>query len=145
VSRSSSRRLRAGSDVGPGLGENGAKGLTDEIEVLLLADQGRGQLNDRIAPVVGAADQPGVEKGAGQEAAQKALRLVVVEGLPGVLVLDQLDAVEEALALTSPTIGRSLRPSSTARKSAARVATLPTRSSFSMRSRLAKATAVDTG
>jgi hypothetical protein len=57
-------------------------------------DQRRGELDDGVAAVVGAAVEPGVEQRLGQEAAQQALGLVVVEGLLGGLVLDQLDAVE---------------------------------------------------
>ena len=60
------------------------------------ARQRWGQLHHRVAPVVGAADQPGFVEGAGQEAPQQSLGLVVVEGLPGVLVLHHLDAVEVA-------------------------------------------------
>ena len=51
-----------------------------------------------ITPVVGPADQPGLEEGAGQEAAQQPLGLVVVEGEARLLVLDELNPVEEARA-----------------------------------------------
>ena len=61
-------------------------------------DQRRGELDHRVAAVVGAAVQARVEQRLGQEPAQQPLGLVVVEGLPGVLVLDQLDPVEVALA-----------------------------------------------
>jgi hypothetical protein len=75
--------------------------------MLRAAGQGRGKLDHRVAAVVGAADQAGVEQRVRQEAAQQPLRLGVAERLLGVLVLDQLDAVEVAVAPTSPTIGRS--------------------------------------
>src|SRR5882672_2214557 len=81
-----------GSDLGPGLGEDRAQDLLDLVEVLLGADQRRRELDYRVAAVVGAADQAGVEQRVRQEAAQQPLRLVVVERLLGVLVLDELDA-----------------------------------------------------
>ena len=46
-------------------------------------DQRRRELDDRVAAVVGAAVQPGVEQRLGQEAAQQPLALVVVERLAG--------------------------------------------------------------
>ena len=49
-------------------------------------------------------------------------RLLVVEGLLGGLVLDELDAVEVPSPRTSPTIGRSSSFSRVARKSRARCA-----------------------
>ena len=61
-------------------------------------DQRRRELDDRVAAVVGAAVQPGLEQRLGQEPAQQPLALLVVERLLGGLVLDQLDAEEEALA-----------------------------------------------
>ena len=66
--------------------------------MLLVADQRRRELDDRVAAVVGAAVEAGVEQRLGQEAAQQPLALLVVEGLLGGLVLDQLDAVEVAVA-----------------------------------------------
>src|SRR5215469_14758022 len=75
------------SNAGPGLREDGAQDLLDQVEVLLRADQRRGQLDDGVAAVVGAADQAGVEQRVRQEAAQQPLGLVVVERLLGDLVL----------------------------------------------------------
>jgi hypothetical protein len=66
--------------------------------VLLAAGQRRGELDDRVAAVVGAADQARVEERGGQEAAQQPLGLVVAERLTGCLVLDQLDPVEVPVA-----------------------------------------------
>ena len=71
-----------------------AQRLLDHVELGLADDQRRRELDDRVAAVVGPAVQAGVEQRLGQEAAQQPLGLVVVEGLLGGLVLDQLDAVE---------------------------------------------------
>ena len=51
---------------------------------------------DRVAAVVGAADQAAAVELAGEEAAQQLLGLLVVEALLRLLVLDQLDRVEVA-------------------------------------------------
>src|ERR1700678_702247 len=80
----------------PGLGEDRAEDLLDLVEVLLGADQRRGELDHRVAAVVGPADQPRVEQRVRQVPAQQPLGLVFVEGLLGRLVLDQLDPVEVA-------------------------------------------------
>ena len=82
----------------PGLGEHLAQDLLDLVEVRLVADQRRGELDDRVAAVVGTAVEPALEERLGQEAAQQPLGLGVVEGLLGRLVLDQLDPVEVAVA-----------------------------------------------
>src|SRR6185437_5639490 len=84
----------AASDARPGLTQHGAQDLLDLVEVLLAADERRSQLYDRVAAVVGPADQPGVEQRLGQETAQQPLGLLVRERLPCDLVLDHLDAVE---------------------------------------------------
>src|ERR1700761_1336943 len=83
-------------DSGPGLCENRAEDLLHLVEVLLGADQRRGEVGHRVAAVVGAADESRVEQCVRQEPAQQPLGLVVVEGLLGGLVLDQFDAVEVA-------------------------------------------------
>ena len=54
-------------------------------------DQRRRELDHRVAAVVGAADQAVLVQRAREEAAQQQLRLLVVEALLGLLVLDQLD------------------------------------------------------
>ena len=66
------------------------------LELLGVGDQRRRQLDHRIAAVVGAADQATLVELAGEEAAQQLLRLLVVEALLGVLVLDQLDRLKVA-------------------------------------------------
>src|SRR5207302_7549506 len=66
----------------------------DLVELLLAGDQRRGELDDRIAAVVGAADQAAPVELAGEEPAQKLLRFGGVEGFLGVLVLDELDRHE---------------------------------------------------
>src|SRR3712207_471274 len=85
------------SEEGAGLGEHLAEDLLDLVEVLLAADQRRRQLDDRVAAVVGAAVDAGLEQRAGEEPAQQPLALGVIEGLLGLLVLDQLDPVEVAV------------------------------------------------
>src|SRR5450755_721697 len=85
---------RAGLQAGPGLGQDLAQDPLDLVEVLLAADERRGELDHRVAAVVGPAHQAGVEQGLRQEPAQQPLRLLVVKRLPGGLILDHLDAVE---------------------------------------------------
>ena len=87
-----------GLQLFPGPGQNPAQDALDLVEHPLIADQGRGQLNHRVAAVIGAAVQPGLEQFEGQEAAQQPLAEFIVEDLFGGLVLDQFDPVEEALA-----------------------------------------------
>src|SRR4051794_38544027 len=93
------RSLRVGpiSQPAPALGQHRAEDLLHLVEVRLVADERRRELDHGVAAVVGPAVQPRVEQRPGQEAAQEALRLVVVERLAGALVLDELDAEEEAV------------------------------------------------
>ena len=63
-----------------------------------VADQRRGELDDRVAAVVGAAVEALVVERLGDEAVEQPLALLGVEGLLGGLVLDQLDPVEVAVA-----------------------------------------------
>src|SRR5438552_2963888 len=44
-------------DLGPGIGKHRAQDLLHHVEMLLTADQWRGELHDRVAAVVGPADQ----------------------------------------------------------------------------------------
>src|SRR6266545_2456497 len=78
--------------------EHPAQDPFDLVEVLLAADQRGCELDHRVAAVVGAADQALLEQARREVAPQQPLALVVVEGLAGHLVLDQLDPVEVALA-----------------------------------------------
>ncbi len=55
--------------------------VVDLFELLGVGDQRRRQLDDRVAAVVGAADQAALVELAGEEAAQQVLRLIVVEAL----------------------------------------------------------------
>src|SRR4051812_17805873 len=89
---------RSGLQDLPGALQHVPEDLLDLVEVGLVAGQRRGDLDDGVATVVGAAVEAGVEQRLGQEPAQQPLRLVVVEGLLGRLVLDQLDPVEVAVA-----------------------------------------------
>src|SRR5436190_10896049 len=93
--RSKCRRLAL--EAAPGLRENAAQDLLYLGEVLLGAGQRRGELDDRVAAVVGPADQAGLEQRVRQVAAQQPLGLLVGERLPGGLVPDQLDPVEVAV------------------------------------------------
>src|SRR5215469_17941300 len=67
---------RSGLDLAPRLREYAAQDLLHLVEVLLRADQRRGQLDPGVARVVGPADQARVEQRVRQEAAQQALGLV---------------------------------------------------------------------
>ena len=61
----------------PRLAQHGAQDRLDLRELLGARDQRRGQLDDRVAAVVGAADQAAVVELAGEEAAQQLLGLLV--------------------------------------------------------------------
>src|SRR6185437_14967704 len=67
------------SEARPGLAKHSAQDLLDLVEVLLAAYERRGQLDHRVAAVVGPADQPGIEQRLGQEPAQQPLGLLVGE------------------------------------------------------------------
>src|SRR5579863_8743869 len=75
------RAMLVASDLRPGLGEDRAEDLLHLVEVLLGADQRRRELNHRVAAVIGAAHQAGVEQRVRKEAAQQPLGLIVVERL----------------------------------------------------------------
>src|SRR4249920_3680226 len=94
------------SDASPRLGQYTAQDLLHLVKVPLLADQRWRQLDDRIAAIVCSAIEAGLEQCLGQEAAQQPLRLVVVEGLFGGLVLHQFDAEEEAVPTDVPDDGQ---------------------------------------
>src|SRR3954447_18230093 len=95
---SKGRLRRLGLEEGAGLVEDGAEDLLHLVEVLLVADQRGRELDDRVAAVVGAAVEALGVQLLGDEAEQDALALLVVERLAGDLVLDELDAVEVAVA-----------------------------------------------
>src|SRR5450755_5037162 len=80
----------------PRLGQYLAQGGDDELDLDGTADERRRELHHRVTPVVGPADEAGVEQGPGEVAPQQPLGLLVVKGESGLLVLDQLDPVEEA-------------------------------------------------
>ena len=65
----------------PGLGENVAENRHDLVELLLSGDERRRDLDDRVAAVVGTADEPALEEARREEAAQERLALLVVERL----------------------------------------------------------------
>src|SRR5215210_2663573 len=81
-----------------GLLEHRAQHGVDLVELLRARDQRWGQLDHRVAAVVGAADQPAVEHLGGQEAAQQPLLLVARERLLRLLVPDELERAEVARA-----------------------------------------------
>ena len=85
------RRIRC-----PASASTSRRTVVDFLELLGVRDQRRRELDDRVAAVVGAADQAAAVELAGEEAAQQLLGLLVVEALLGVLVLDQLDRLEVA-------------------------------------------------
>src|SRR5919106_5234419 len=87
---------RAGADPLPRLGEDVAENGDDLVELLLLGHERRRDLDDGVAAIVGAADEPALEEAGREEAAQQALALLVVERLARLLVLDELERVEEA-------------------------------------------------
>ena len=64
-----------------GLLEHRPQDRLDLLELLGVGDQRRRELDDRVAAVVGAADQAAAVELAGEEAAQQRLGLLVVEAL----------------------------------------------------------------
>src|SRR5262245_44638140 len=78
---------------GPGRVEHGVEDVVDEVDVLTCGNKRRRELHDRVAAVVRAADQAGVIQALREEAAKQELRLLLVERLLAVLVLDQLQRV----------------------------------------------------
>src|SRR5579875_3043732 len=75
-----------------------AEDRLDLVELLLAADERRGELDDGVAAVVCPADEAGVEEGGREEASQQELGLLVVEGLPRLFVPHELYPVEVAVA-----------------------------------------------
>src|SRR4051794_9716928 len=73
----------------PGFAEHRTQDRLDVAELLAVRHERRGELDDGVAAVVGAADQPAAVELAGHEPAQELLRLLVAEALLGVLVLDE--------------------------------------------------------
>src|SRR4051794_32490716 len=86
------------NDFVPRLRQDGAQDAVDLLELRGVSDQRGRELDDGVAAVVGAADQPVLVQRAGQEAAQQHLRLLVAEALLGLPVLDELDRLEVARA-----------------------------------------------
>src|SRR5204862_6060166 len=85
-------------DLRPGLFEHVGEDPHQLVELGLTRDERRRDLDDRIAAVVGAADQAALEQLRREEAAQQPLRLLVREGLARLLVLHELEGVEAARA-----------------------------------------------
>src|SRR4051794_11174966 len=99
ISDASPRTVSMGSvahDPVPGLGEHLAQDPVDDLELLAVRDERRRQLDDGVAAVVRAADQPVLEELARHEAAEQLLALLVGEALLRLLVLDQLERLEVA-------------------------------------------------
>ena len=59
-------------------------------------DEGRRDLDDRVTPIVRAADETRIEEGVREEPSDQALALVLGESLARIPVLYELDGVEEA-------------------------------------------------
>src|SRR5690349_23786756 len=76
--------------------QHGPQHVLDLLPLLGPRDQRRGELDDRVAAVVGARDQPALEQLRPDEPAQQVLDLGALEALLGLLVLDQLERVEVA-------------------------------------------------
>ena len=66
----------------------------DLLDVLGADDERRRQLDDRISSVVRPADQACLEESRGEKASEQPLAFLVVERLPGGLVLHELDSPE---------------------------------------------------
>src|SRR4051794_23949923 len=78
--------------------EHGPQHGVDLLELLRAGDERRRELDDRVAAVVGAADESATEHLRGEEAAQQPLLLVARERLLRLLVADELDRAEVARA-----------------------------------------------
>ena len=76
----------------PCLCKDVAEDLFHLVELGLPADDWWGELDDRVAAVVGAAVEPGLEQRLGKKAAQESFGFLGVERLARGFVLDQLDA-----------------------------------------------------
>src|SRR5918999_3056785 len=79
----------------PGRAQDFAEDGGDLVELGLLGNKGRRDLDDRVAAVVRAADEARVEEARREETAQERLALLVRERLAGLLVLHELEGVEE--------------------------------------------------
>src|SRR5215208_3183922 len=66
-------------DPVPRLGQHLAQDTVDDLELLAVRDERRGELDDRVAAVVRAADQPVLEQLTGHEPAEQLLALLVGE------------------------------------------------------------------
>src|SRR6185503_6716968 len=77
-----------------GCSQHLAQHRLDLVELALAGDQRRRELHDRVATIVRAADEPVAVELTGEESAQQVLRLLAVEALLGVAVLDELDREE---------------------------------------------------
>ena len=126
---------------GRGFGQDRSQDRLDDVELVVAGDERRRQLDDRVAAVVGAADEPGVEE-AGQRGSRAAAssRSLVVKVSRRCAGRGPARARGSSPApRTSPTIGRSRRPSSRSRKPASCARTWSSTPSRSNTSRLASA------
>src|SRR5215218_10393326 len=99
ISDASPRTVSIGSvadDPLPRLGQHLAQDTVDDFELLAVRYQRRRELDDGVAAIVRAADQPVLEELARHEAAEELLALLVGEALLRLLVLDELERVEVA-------------------------------------------------
>src|SRR3954451_17973988 len=78
----------------PRLGEDVPEDPGHLVELCLSCNEGRRDLNHRIATIVRPADLPPLEQARRQEAPQEGLALLVGERLACLLVLDELECVE---------------------------------------------------
>jgi hypothetical protein len=80
------------------LAEHVSKDPDNHVEVLLLANERGGQLDDGLAAVIGAAHEAGVEQRRREEPSQEPFAFLAVEGLTRRFVLHELDPVKVASA-----------------------------------------------
>src|SRR5439155_6409889 len=92
---SPARGPRSRRDSLPRLLEDVAENAGDLVELVLVGHERRRDLDDRVAAIVGPADEAALEHPRREEAAQERLALLVGECLARLLVLDELDCVEE--------------------------------------------------
>src|SRR3954453_6397935 len=94
--RSGGQPSLTSADLPPCVGEHFAENSHHLGELLRACDERRRDLDDGIAAVVGAADQPPLEQLRRQEAAQRGLGLLVRERLARLLVLPELERPQVA-------------------------------------------------
>src|SRR6476646_9912123 len=88
--------LRA--ELVPRVDEHGAERALDEVELFRPRDQRRRELHDRIAAIVGAADEAGFVETRRHETAEEPIAVLLRKGLLRGLIAHELDRPEETSA-----------------------------------------------